>query len=373
LWIWYNKKREGKAVLAMTERYIPFEYDRAEALARRTDDFYKGKRGRALIHIKSCGSLKLPTLPPLNSWTFPNDMERYLDLRAERDYLFARFHEKVDDDFIPSTSPWYGIAEHTAFLGGKVDFTKTTTFQHAICESLEDFRKLTLDRENLWVRLVVDGIRYIRERWGEYIPVRMRGADGPADIANAIRGSELFYDIYDDPETLREMMNFCKEAVRFTLDLQRKEATKIGDGCITGFGLWMSGKCMGQLSEDVSTMLSVDAYEEHFLPVFCDCIGDCDGAMLHVHSLGHRMIPLFAKLNQVKLIEISSDPNAERAVEIFRRYHDDLRDKVVIIEPTYEELLDMGDLLESSKTIIWYEAKDEEDIKRTLAAVEKYR
>ena len=357
----------------MAEQYKPFDYDRAKKLAMRTNDFYNGNVGKALIHIKSCATLPLPAMPPLNSWSFPNDMERYLDMRANRDYLFARFHEKIDDDFIPSTAPWYGIAEHTAFLGGAVDFTKTTTFQHTICEEIEDIYRLKLDRENLWIRLVVDGIRYMNEKWSEFIPVRMRGADGPADIANAIRGSELFYDIYDNPEILGDMMAFCSKAVQFTLDLQRKEATKIGDGCITGFGLWMPGKCMGQLSEDVSTMLSVDAYEEHFLPAFKDCIRDCDGAMLHVHSLGHRMIPLFAGLDQIKLMEISSDPNAERAVEIFRKYHDELKDKVVIIEPTYEELCDMGDLLSSSKTIVWYEAKDEDDVKRALAAVEKYR
>ncbi len=357
----------------MTEQAGPFDYRRAQAIAERTQDFYNGKGGRALIQIKSCASWKLPPLPPLNHWSFPCDMTRYLDMRARRDYLFARFHEHVDDDFIPSTAPWYGIAEHTAFLGGKVDFTQTTTFQHQICERLEDFRRLKMERENLWIRLVVDGIRYMRERWGEWIPVRMRGADGPADIANAIRGSELFYDIYDDPETLEEMMDFCAKAVQFTLDLQRKEATRIANGCITGFGLWMPGNCMGQLSEDVSTMLSVEAYEEHFFPAFCKCIRDCDGAMLHVHSLGHRMIPLFARLEQVKLIEISSDPNAERAVEIFRRYHEVLKDKVVILEPTYEELTEMGDILSSSRTIIWYAAKDEADLRRAMSVVERYR
>jgi hypothetical protein len=219
----------------------------------------------------------------------------------------------------------------------------------------------------------VDGIRYMRERWGEYIPVRMRGADGPSDIANAVRGSDLFYDIYDEPETLAELMDFCAKAVRFTLDLQRAEATRIADGCITGFGLWMPGKCMGQLSEDVSVMLSPDIYKEHFLPALKDCIADSDGAMIHVHSLGHRMIPMFAALDQIKMMEISSDPNSERAVDVFRRYREELKDKTVIIAPTYEELAGMEDLLATNKRLIWYYAKDEEDAKRALKIVEKYR
>ena len=354
-------------------QYIPFDYTRAQNTAKRTKEFYESNKPKTQIHIKSCSSLRLPPMPALNTFSFPRDMERYLDMRAQRDYTFARFHEAIDDDYIPSTSPWYGIAEHTAFLGGQVDFTETTTFQHQICAELADFRKLKLDRDNLWIRLVADGIRYMNERWGEYVPVRMRGADGPSDIANAIRGSDLFYDIYDEPEMLAELMAFCTQAVHFTQDLQRGAATEILGGCITGFGLWMPGRCLGQLSEDVSVMLSPDVYEEHFLPALKSCVQASDGAMLHVHSLGHRMLPMFAAVEKIPLIEISSDPNAERAVDIYRRYRDVLRSKTVIVAPTYEELIRMDDLLCENKTVIWYYAKDEEDARRALAFTEKYR
>jgi len=354
-------------------KYRPFDYARAEAVARRTKEFYGSEKPGVQIHVKSCASLKLPPMPALNSFSFPRDMERYLDLRAERDCIFARFHENLEDDYIPSTAPWYGIAEHTAFLGGQVDFTETTTFQHKICEEAEDFRRLRLDPDHLWIRLVVDGIRYMREKWGEFIPVRMRGADGPSDIANAIRSSDLFYDIYDDPELLSELMDFCVRAVHFTQDLQRGAATRIADGYITGFGLWMPGKCLGQLSEDASVMLSPEVYGEHFLPSLKKCILNSDGAMLHVHSLGHRMIPMLAEIDKLRIMEISSDPNAERAVEIYRRYRDVLRTKTVVVAPTYEELIRMDDLLTENKTVIWYYAKDEDDARRALAFVEKYR
>lgn len=357
----------------MSETRIPFDYARAERTAQCTKAFYDGGRGKAQIHIKSCASLTLPKLPPLNSFSFPQDMESYLDLRAARDYAYARFHADIDDDMIPSTAPWYGIAEHTAFLGGKVDFTSDTTFQQKICKELEDFRKITLDRNNEWIHLVVDGIIYMRKKWEEYIPIRMRGADGPSDVANAIRESDLFFDIYDEPELLAELMSFCAKAINFTLDLQRAEATKIAGGTLNGFNLWMPGKGMGQLSEDFSTMISPDTYEEHFLPALKECVADCDMAMLHVHSLGHKVIPHLASVDKIRLMELSSDPNSDRAVEVFRKYHDDLKDKVIIVAPTWDELSNMSDLLESSKTIIWYYAQDEADIKRALNFVEKYR
>ena len=101
--------------------YIPYDYKKAENIAKRTAAFYDAPVGKALIQIRSCNSLNIPKMPPLNSFSFPADMEKYLDMRAEKEYIFLRFHESIDDDFIPSVSPWYGIAEHTAFLGGKSD------------------------------------------------------------------------------------------------------------------------------------------------------------------------------------------------------------------------------------------------------------
>ena len=356
----------------MSFNYIPFDYAKAARTTERIKEFYNKKTG-VQIHIKSCASLQLPASAPLNSWSFPEDMEAYLDKRAHNDYLFARFHETIEDDFIPSTQPWYGIAEHTAFLGGEVDFTETTTFHHQICENLEDWRSLKLDRDNFWIHLVADGIDYMRRKWEEFIPVRMRGADGPSDIANAIRGNELFYDIYDEPEELAEMMAFCSKAVNFTLDLQRSYATQINGGAINGFGIWTPGKHVGHISEDFSTMISRELYEEHFLPALEDCVKDCDSAMLHVHSLGERMIPVFAGVDNIKIMELSSDPNCARAVDVYRKYREELKDKTIVIAPTYEELINMGDLFETNKTIIWYYAKDEEDVKRAMAAVEKYR
>ncbi|MBQ2957666.1 MAG: hypothetical protein IJE08_14550 [Clostridia bacterium] len=357
----------------MSFTYTPFDYAKARQTTERIRDFYEKKETGVQIHVKSCASLATPKLAPLNSFSFPEDLHKYLDARAHNDYLFARFHETIEDDFIPSTSPWYGIAEHTAFLGGKVDFTETTTFQHQICEELEGWRDLKLDRNNFWIHLVADGIKYLHEKWEEFIPVRMRGADGPSDIANAIRGNDLFYDIYDDPDELAEMMKFCAQAVNFTLDLQRENATQIGGGCINGFGIWTPGKHVGHISEDFSTMISREVYEEHFLSALEDCVKDSDSSMLHVHSLGERMIPVFAGVDKISIMELSSDPNCARAVEVYRKYREELKKKTIVIAPTYEELLGMGDLFESNKTIIWYYAENEDDAKRALAAVEKYR
>jgi hypothetical protein len=74
-----------------------------------------------------------------------------------------------------------------------------------------------------------------------------------------------------------------------------------------------------------------------------------------------------------QILEISNDPNAARASEVYRQYHDVLTEKVVVLRADYEEILAMRDLFEDTKTVIWYSAKDEEDAKRAMDLVEKYR
>ena len=360
----------------MIKELIPFNYEKAEQIAKRTEAFYQGDKGKALIHIRSCGEngIIYNKMNPLNTYKFPEDMEHYLDLRAENDYLSARFHERFDDDLIISTCPWYGIAEHTAFLGGGVDFSSDTSYNHQICnDSIEEYKSINLNKENMWIKLVSGGIKYLKEKWGEYIPVRLRGADGPSDIANVIRGNELFYDIYDNPEELEGLMKFCADAMNFTLDLQRNEATKINGGYINGFSTWMKGKCIGHISEDFSTMLSTDVYEEYFLKHLEYAVKDGDYAYLHTHSLGRRMLPLFTEIDKIKIFELSSDPNSIRAVDVYREYIKELENKVVCLTPTYEELLGMEDLLERGKTIIYFEAKNEDEAKRAIDFVSKYR
>jgi len=102
-------------------------------------------------------------------------------------------------------------------------------------------------------------------------------------------------------------------------------------------------------------------YSELFLPALEKCISPYDSVMLHTHSLGARQLPAFASVDKIKVIEISNDPNADRAFEVWRKYRKTLEEKIVIVAPTFEELTVNRDLLEGGRSIIWYYAKTKEE------------
>lgn len=329
------------------------------------------RRGTAIIQVLGAEGISLAPSKPLEQWKLPDEMIPYIDDRVAAVVRFWEQRQGLDDDLIPAVAPWYGIAEHTAFLGGEVEFTGGTSFNHQILTDWNDFDKLKLDENHPWLRMVIDGIKHCREKWGEMFAAKLRGADGPMDIANIVRGNDLFTDVYDHPDELHKLMDFCASAVRFTMDRQLKEATILEGGVITGFDIWLPLTCCGHLSDDASCMMSVENYEEFGLPYMRKVCSAYENVMLHTHSLGKKNLPQFATIPQIKWLQISSDPNSDRAIDVYREYESALRDKIVVVELTHEEIENNLDLLKRNRTHIWHTAPSLEAAMETVALVRK--
>ncbi|MBQ0009884.1 MAG: hypothetical protein KBS76_02125 [Ruminococcus sp.] len=331
---------------------------------------YASRDPRTLVQVRGIAEYE-KDLPrrPLNSWDFDHDLAAYLDFRAGNQITYWERRKTLCDDLLPTLAPWYGIAEHTAFLGGNVDFSATTSYHHPIMDDISEQDKLRLDEENVWLHRVTDGIAYYREHYGDRFIPRLRGADGPSDIANIVRGNDLFYDVYDEPDEVKSLLSFCADAMRFTLEKQREAAGSFMGGFVSGFEIWLPGNAIGHISEDASCMMSYDMYEELFLPALKKAVAGYDNVMLHTHSLGAKMLPLFAQVPEISVIELSSDPNAPRAVSIWREYEEVLRDKIVVVAPSREELPAIADLLSRNRAVVWYEAETRKEAEEAVAFV----
>ncbi|NMA94571.1 MAG: hypothetical protein GX974_00850 [Clostridiales bacterium] len=342
----------------------------AQEIIERTNRFYESSdTGIALIQVRNIQSIQPPKLKAMNEWDFPNDLYEYLDARLERFLSYWDKRGYLGDDLIPSIHPWFGIAEHSAFVGGEVEFTKETSYHHPVIKDWDDFGKLELREDNPWIRMVLDGQQYLLERSEGRYAVKLRGADGPMDIANAVRGNELFVDFYEYPDEVHRLMEFCTDAVKWTLEHQKKTVGQLYGGVITGFDIWLPGNSIGQLSEDASTMCSPDIYREFGLPYTQKLVSEYDHAFMHTHALGKHNIPVIAEMDKINVMEISSDPNRPRAIEIYKDLEKELEDKVVVVQLTYDEIIENLDFLKNKKTIIWYSATDMDDAKRAIKLV----
>lgn len=107
---------------------------RMQAVADKTRAFYEtNTAGCALLKVKEIATQPQPALC-LTDYNFPKDMRRYLDDRAARLLHAMALRDGLADDTLPALAPWYGIAEHSAFLGGKVTFGEDTSWQDPVLE-----------------------------------------------------------------------------------------------------------------------------------------------------------------------------------------------------------------------------------------------
>lgn len=334
---------------------------RMQAVADKTRAFYEtNTAGCALLKVKEIATQPQPALC-LTDYNFPKDMRRYLDDRAVRLLHTMALRDGLADDTLPALAPWYGIAEHSAFLGGKVTFGEDTSWQDPVLEDACGLSALAMDEANQSLRLVVDGIAYLRERYeGQFFPMT-RGVSGALEMANTLRGSDFFYDFYEDPDALKELLKYCAHALVWYYDKQLEAAGQVFGGTITGFGEWLPGRAVGQLSEDTTTMISRAQFEEFGRPLTQKICTHYDSAFMHTHALSEHSLPAIASIPGIRAMELSSDPNTDRAVEVYKRNREALAGPVPVLRLTRGEIESNFELLKSQKTIVWYDASCMED------------
>ncbi len=329
------------------------KYQLDQAIKRTKELTLDEHRRGILIRCTGFGPLELPKVPPLESCVFPRDTSSYMDAVIASHVKWFEAHQVLDDDYIPALKPFLGIAEHSCFLGGEVRYGGNTSYQEPALDDITDFRRLRFDENRPHYKLLMDCMAYLKKKSSEYgYYVSLRGFDGPMDIANAIRGNDILYDLYDEPEETKAFIDFCADGCLWTSQNQRRYADVVEGGYISGQGLWMPGNAIGHISEDLSSMCSPQMYEEFGLPYTARVLEHFDYAALHVHSLGRSCIPLFKKLQKIKMYQLTDDPNQPTGMEVFREYAPYFEDCLVNVDLDAQGVRDNLDFLLAHRAIV---------------------
>jgi hypothetical protein len=346
---------------------LSMDYKRTDDIIRRTKNVYESKRG-ALIQIKDISGIDVPRRA-LDSFGLPLNMETYLDYIIENQRIFWKVREQVQDDIIPSVTARYGIAEHSAFMGGEVSFTENTSWHHKHVEDYQNYTLAKVDESNIWRNLVIEGMRYLKNKVRDEFFIRFRGADGPLDIVNALRGNDIFYDFYDEEEGLMELASKCTDAIIYMLKEQQSIVTEYKGYVISGFDVIMPEGYAGHLSVDATTMLSDEMFRKFEIPLLQRIGDNFNGLFFHIHSVGSHVLPAVSEIDKIKFVEISNDPNSPRSIEIFKKYEKELNNKIVIVTLNQDEINDNVNFLKDKKVVVWYDAKNIEDAKQAVDLV----
>ena len=251
---------------------------------------------------------------PLDSWDF-NDIRSFVEYEVKRQRAYDEYVKDLDNDYIPTLNLNFGYGVHSAyFTGAEVIMGKETSWTKPWLADWDMLDDLHHDENNLWFQRIMEGYRYLKEfQDGDYTISGLANA-GPGDMANAIRGDELFLDLYDEDAPVHRLMDLCADAAIWLEEsIHKIIGPQLKGGAVTA-NCWFPGYCP-YISEDFSDLCSAELYEKFGRKHTQKIIDHFGGGYIHHHAKGAHVHQAMASLPGLSLLEQSWDPNCSRPID----------------------------------------------------------
>jgi hypothetical protein len=264
-----------------------------------------------------------PPVPPLRDFDLDHQLHEWLDYRLEAARPGWSAKDGLDDDTIPSICPYFGIAEHSAWLGLEVHLQETTCLPQPVIEEPSDLAALSTSKQAKWFGYMESGYNYLRSlKEGSFV-LSVRGQMAPMDLANAVRGNELFLDFLLQPDFCHRLMDFLVDAVHWYFTHLYSWADDIAGGRVFSFGgCWMPARTIGHLSNDAAMLCSPQIYEEFGYPYESRLVAQYHRVLFHVHNEKLHWVPRLAELPHLAMLEVTTDPKTVPPIEDLARILD---------------------------------------------------
>jgi len=249
-----------------------------------------------------------PAMPALTDFDLDRELERWLDHQLECSRATWAAGADLDDDRVPCLCPRFGIAEHSAWLGSEVLLQHDTCLPIPLIVDKKDLQRVRCDEHNRWFQYMQRGYRYLKTRQSGDFLLSVRGTMAPMDIANALRGDELFYDFYDDTAFVHRLMRFLSTAVLWYYRHLLSWADEVEGGYAMFLSDFWFPAGLGHLSNDAAMLCNAQIYEVFGFPYEREMCLQFPHTLYHVHNEKMHFVPRVAELPGMRLLQVSWDP-----------------------------------------------------------------
>lgn len=163
--------------------------------------------------------------------------------------------------------------------------------------------------ESPMMQRAVEYISWFRELLPPEIHVYMPDTQGPFDLAHLIYGDQLFLDMYDDPQFVHELLQFCTELyISCTLTLKKalgepEGSCYHGHALIQGIHLNNGGV---RISEDTATLISPEQIDEYVIPYDKQALDRFGGGFIHYCGKNDHLLDAYLALEGVRAINFGN-------------------------------------------------------------------
>jgi hypothetical protein len=235
---------------------------------------------------------------------------------------------KARTDWMPFLEPWHGVGVYANLFGCAYDWDISDYPQtrYAVTTTEEARRITKPDWSNGEIcRLVMESIRYYRDRIGDVIPIACTDTQSPLDTATLIWQTDNFFlACHDEPQTVHRLLGMITDMI---IEFSLAQLEAIGPNpARPGHSACLSrahGRMTGiGLSDDLATVVSPSIYEEFSRP-YNERIAEALGGVV-IHSCGVWRPPIIESvldtrgLAGVELALSTDDDPSPSAPEIIR-------------------------------------------------------
>ena len=200
---------------------------------------------------------------------------------------------------LPHTPPW--IAEH---------FTRAET--SAAIARLD----ASTAHERGLAAVALDRSAYFRDRLAGKSRVFSVNNQSPLDIAHQVRGEDIYYDMYDDPPFVHDLLSACTEAYIAVARAFKRVLGEPNDCSFDGSS-YREG-CGVNAADDTATLLGPDFFAEFALPYDCRAFAAFGGGSIHFCGHAEHIINGYCQAPEVRAINLGQ-PNLYDQAEIATR------------------------------------------------------
>ena len=289
----------------------------------------------------------------------------------------------VEDDSCP-TSSWLnmgidiGIGATTSlFTGQDCVWEQTTSYNtEYLMKSIDDLAKIRFSPDNRFVAYELEIWRGMASEYIPGIPVITHQLRSPLDLANALRGNDIFLDLYDCPEKVDSLLDACVEATKQYETLLRNEIPILRDA---------PGGCCGVALPRPGMMFincgPIDLIDPaiglRFNNPFIEKLAEFAGSLyFHHHSIGFDRAPVVGEIEGLTVQEIVQDPNGPKLIDHLESFVDPSRSRPIHLHIGYpffddensgeEQLRRIIDRLRGGRFIIQVQSESLKELNRLL-------
>ena len=273
-------------------------------------------------HARKGGNVTFQAYPPLEgvapsldltTYDWDTDVERYADDLCAIKAAEWEARRDIDDCSFPLMTEYLGIGDFSAFVAGDISFSPDTSWSKPSLKELRDYKALPQLGSTYWYGKVLEIIEALLQRVAPTGIPYMRGYFAPLDLANALRGDQIYMDFYDDPDGVHELLDYCATAtIRYAEDVAALAHKYLGH---TEYGMWYLEGSIA-MSEDIACMCSPKVYRGFALPHTQRVIDHFGRGYMHTHSRAMYLVKEICDLKSATSLWLATDPNQPRPIDM---------------------------------------------------------